>query len=260
VGFETHLTRLDDPDVELVFPSGAWFQPPVGRYRARVEGEWQISPYSLVLGFAGRPFRGRGLVATIPVAEAGRVKLSQGERVGPQLVLRLLHAGSFLEGEFPRWEVSRRRSSREVGEGLLMPVGPTIAALWDHERQSYAALSRPFEVKARKTVEAPLERPNGTAHLVAQLQRPRPAIGAAEYEEEVLLQRKGEVHPADLKVSAADRIYAVWYDLKPGKAALRAQSEQALLEPTPLELHSGRIERLLAQMKPRPTLGLKANK
>jgi hypothetical protein len=257
-GFEAHLTRLDDPDVDLVHPCGAWFQPPPGRYRARVEGNWQISPYSVVLGFAGRPFRNRGLVATIPVADGGRVTLPKRAPVGPQLVLRLLHAGSYLEGEFPRWEVSRRAPSREVGEGLLMPVGPTIAALWDNESQSYTELSRPFEVKGHQTVEAPLERPEGVAHFVAQLQRQ--ASATADYGDEVSLQRAGKRIPPHLKVSAADRVYAVWYDLAPGMAELRAESERAFLEPTPVELHSGKIERLIVEMRPRPTLDFKVNK
>lgn len=260
LGFVAHLTGYDDPSVDLVFPCGLWFQPPRGRYRVWVEGEWQISPFTYVMTYSPIPFRGRGQTAAAAVAEAGRVALAADVGEGPGLVLRLLHAGSYLEDGYPRWELSRRKAIHDVGEGLLMPVGPTLGALWDERKQAYVALSRPFEVEARKSVTVPLERPSGVAFLVAQLQRPALATDAADANMEVLLYRQGQQVPPDLKVPLADRTYAVWYGLAPGPAELRASTKDAFLEPRKLNLSPGKIERVSEKLALRPTWAVGSNK
>lgn len=249
-GFHAYLTPEEDPDRELVYPCGSWFQPPHGRYRLRVEGEWSISPYSLTLIYSGRPFRGRGISAAMPVVAAGRVVLPQREEPASHLVLRLLHAGSYLERGFPRWELTRRKAVREIGDGLLMPVGSTLGALWDTQSQRYVALSRPFEVQARKTVEVPLHRPVGQAHLVVELQRDTVARTAAENEVDLVLRRGGEELAPAVEVATANRIYAVWYGLNHGVFVLQARSQDSYLDPKRFELRPGSIERLTVKLKP----------
>ncbi len=253
-GFKAHLTGYDDPSMELVFPCGIWFQPPRGRYRAWIEGDWQISRYSSVIIYASRPFQGHGLLAPVPVGEAGRVALSPDIVKSPRLTLRVLHAGSYLEGNFPRWELSRREATHRLGEGLLMPVGPAIGALWDEQSQSYTAISRPFEVKTRKTVTIPLEKPSRVTHLVVQLQRPALASTAADLPVKLLLMRQGHQLVPDLTVSAADRIYALWYGLAPGPAELRAEASQSAFRSQRLSLSAGKIERLVGTLSPWPGL------
>jgi hypothetical protein len=253
-GFTAHLVGHDDPSVDLVFPCGTWFLPPPARYRVWVEGEWQISPFSLVLIHTGQPFRGTGMTAAVPVVAAGRVTVPAGLAADPHLVLRLLHAGSYLEGSFLRWELSRRKSIREVGEGLLMPVGPAIGALWDERAQRYVALSRPFEVEARKTVAVPFQPPDGLAAVVAQIQRPTLGQKAEDLKVNVYLQQSGRRLPPGLEVAMADRIYAFWYGLKPGLAELRAASAHTVLEPVPLQLAAGMVERVVGTLKPLPFL------
>lgn len=250
-GFVAHLTGHDDPDMDLVFPCGIWSLPPRGRYRVWVEGDWQISPFTRIVRYSPQPFRGRGMLTSAAVGEAGRVALPPGIGKHPNLVLRLLHAGSYLEEGFPRWELSRRKQIRDVGEGLLMPVGLTIGALWDQESQSYAALSRPFVVKARQTVRVPLERPSEATHLVAQIQRPSLAHDAADAKMKIVLLRKGKELLPDLQVSLADRAYAVWYGLAPGPGELRAETRDGFLQPQKLNFLAGRIERLFEEMIPR---------
>lgn len=249
-GFQAHLTGHDDPTIDLAFPCGVWFQPPNGRYRTWIEGEWQISPFSLVMNYAGQPFRGDGKITGIPVGEAGRVVLPAAVVEGPRLSLRLLHAGSYLEGKFLRWELSRRKPTDEVGKGLLMPVGPAIAALWDERAQRYTALSRPFEVELRKNVTVSFEPVAGVSHVVAQLQRQSLARTAEDTSMEVRLVRGQEEVPPDLQVAMADRVYAVWYGLAPGPAEVRARSGQSSLDPQKLTLSAGRIERLMGILKP----------
>lgn len=251
-GFVAHLTDYDNPGKDVTFPSGIWSQPPKGRYRVWVEGEWQISPFTYVVRYSPQPFRGSGQIAAAAVGEAGRVALPAGLVKRPNQTLRLLHAGSHLDGGFPRWELSRRMPASEVGEGLLMPVGPAIGSLWDEESQSYTALSRPFEVKARQTVTVPLEEPAGVAHLVAQLQYSALAGSAAEADiEAVLLQGTRALAP-DLKVRLADRAYVVWYGLRPGPGELRAETKSSVLPPRQLNLLQGKIERVFVKMQARP--------
>ena len=75
-----------------------------------------MSPYSVVFGYSGRPFRDRGLTPVVPVVAAGRVALPRKLSIDPNSQLRLLHVGTYLEGAFPRWEISRRRLASEIGD------------------------------------------------------------------------------------------------------------------------------------------------
>lgn len=221
-----------------------------GVVRVWVEGPWQISPHSTVVGYSGERSHGRGLGAAVQVGEAGRVALPRDVAPDPRVALRLLHAGTYREGKALRWELSRRQATSEVGPGLLMPVGQTLGALWDERSRSYTAISRPFEVKARQTVSVPLGRPLRAAHLVAQVQRPMLAGDAEESKIGLLLRRGGKTLRPDLQIPTADKVYAVWYDLPPGPVELRAESKQGFLEPQRLDLTPGRIARLLAKVRP----------
>ena len=60
------------------------------------------------------------LLADATVVPAGLLKLPPNMEVSPDLDLHLLHAGSYLEDDFPRMEISARRPVRDVGEGVLM--------------------------------------------------------------------------------------------------------------------------------------------
>ncbi|MGH2628592.1 MAG: carboxypeptidase-like regulatory domain-containing protein [Anaerolineales bacterium] len=218
-----------------------------------------MSPYSLLVIYAGRS-TGPGTTASLPVTEAGRVAMPPGTHRGRDLFLELLHAGSYLENGFPRWEISRKKSLEDIGQGLLLPQGPAIGALWDRKARRYHALSRPFEVEARKTVEVPLERPEGAAHLILQLQRQGLASTAADLDIDITLHLSdGKELPPDLEIPTANRVYAVWYGLAPGAAEVRAESKDEFLEPQQLRFAAGRIERHVAQLRPRPALDVELN-
>jgi hypothetical protein len=182
--------------------------------------------------------------------DAGRVTLPAGfNQERTRLTLRLLHAGSYLEEGFPRWELSRRKAVHEVGEGVLMPVGLTLVALWDERGERYVALSRPFEVRRRETVPAPLEVPSAnTSQLVAQIQRVALARDADDAKIRIMLGRGVRARAPDVQVSAADRSYAIWYDLPPGRAELRAETRDEVLQPLTVSLASGKIERIFGEM------------
>lgn len=249
-GLEAHFTPYDDPDVELAYPAGAWIQPPPGRYRHWLQGDWQMTPFAGLLIFSGHS--GGSMKVFSPLGDAGRVTLRENDR-NPDRELHLLHAGSYHEAGFLRWEISPRRAVEEIGDGVLLPVGRAIGALWDQSEKRYVALSRPFEVYRRKTVEIPLERPSGAVHLVAELLRHPMPESAEDLTAELVVKRDGRELPPDLKVLTADKIFAAWYGLRPGEAELRARSRQTFFDQK-LDLVPGNVEWVKGQLEPRPAL------
>lgn len=247
-----HLVSILDPNIEYVFPSSQPFQAPAGVYRAWVSGEWRISPFSMIVSSSGRA--GRGVRGPVPVGPAGRVLLPPKEPRSKHLVLRLLYAGDYLAANIPMAELTRRVSSLEAEEGVLMPVGTNVAALWDERKSKYVALTRPFEVPARERIVASLERPGEKAFFIAQLLRHERARNPRDYDTEVVLVIGDSEMPPKLKVSTSSRIYAFWYDLPPGRAELQAGSEHSWLEPEEIDLKAGKIGSVLSRLQ--PPLGL----
>jgi hypothetical protein len=249
-GLEAHFALRDDPDVELVYPAGSWVEPPSGQYRYWLQGDWVMTPYAGLLSFSGQG----SMQAVLMLGEAGRVTLRE-EDMSPGLELRLLHAGSYLEGPFLRWEISPRRAADEIGDGVLLPVGKAIGALWDPGEKKYVALSRPFEVRSRRTVKVPLHRPAGGIHLMAEMRRRSTPSSEEDPEVAVALRRDGGDLPPDLKVLTADKIYAAWYGLAPGQAELRVKSGQTFFHQK-MDLVPG-IEWVEGRLEPRPALDVK---
>jgi hypothetical protein len=174
-----------------------------------------MTPFSGLIVW-GAPVAKGGMVTVRPVEAAGRVRLPPDTELAPHLDLHLLHAGSYLEAGFPRWEISPRKAAAEVGEGMLMPAGRTVGALWDRKSRKYVALSRPFEVRGRQTVEIPLERPKGVAHLVVEVERHFIADRAADLDVGLVVKQEGGERAPDLAVFTTDRVHAYWYGLAPG--------------------------------------------
>ncbi len=69
-GLEVHLARADDPDVELAYPAGSWFQPPPGRYRVWLQGGWRMTPFAGLMSYSGQATKGYMAVG-MSVGEAG---------------------------------------------------------------------------------------------------------------------------------------------------------------------------------------------
>lgn len=252
-GYRAHLTGHDDPAVEITFPCGTWSQPPAGRYRVWVEGTWTISPLTHIISFSSRPFQGSGMITSASTVDAGRVALPPAFKRDRDNTLRLLHGGEYLDEGFPRFELSRRHPIGEVGDGLLMPTGFSIGALWNERSESYVALSRPFQVKHRETVLAPLEVPRkNEAHLVVQIQRATGARNPSEMNLKISIFRAGRVMLPDFQVSTADRAYAFWYGLEPGSVEVRAEAASGSFQPQRIVLEAGDISRFWGKMAETP--------
>ena len=252
-GYNVHLSPNGET-TELIFPTATWFNPPPNRYRIWVESEWEMTPYSVIFGWVGGDFKGRAPTAALPVAPAGRV-IVPGELVTDDTKgfgVRFLRAENHVEGDLARWELSRYRDLRQIGDGVLMPEGKAIAGLWDGRR--YLALSRPFDVESGEAVVAPLEVPDGDVFLVVSLDRETVAWKVAAFGASVVLGRGTQEQAPDLVVETAARVYALWYDIKPGTVELRAETGRETLPPQTLELEAGEIERFGGRLVPRPDL------
>ena len=254
-GLSAVLTPADGSGEELAFPAGAWFQPPPGKYRVWLQGAGWMSPFSLLMNYGGETSKKDGLLGAMPIGPAGKVTLPAGSKstATADSVLELLYAGTYLEGDYSRLEISHRTSATNVGEGLWMPEGTAFGALWSRRRRAYVAISRPFRVRKGETVEIPLESPHDAADLVVQLRRERIAPTAAEAQVDVSLRVKDASLQPDLKVLTATHAYAVWYDLPAGTAELRAESPHAVAAES-VQLVRGQIERVVAKLQRRPAL------
>lgn len=245
------LSPMGDSGLELAFPVGSWFIPPLERkYRVWLEGEWEISPFTQLIVWNGGRFMNRGAVVQPPLGPAGRVVVPRELEARGNLTLRLLSLGDYLDHGFLRWELMRQERIPSLPkEGILMPAGPAMAALWDLDHERYEALSRPFKVMAGDTVAVPFEGPPaGRAALVALLENH--GLSRAEDRLEVLLdQGKGERAPEVLS-RTAQTVYAVWYDLDPDRATLRVRRGTGpAQEPFVLSLQANRISRVSLDLR-----------
>ncbi|MCG8462485.1 MAG: carboxypeptidase-like regulatory domain-containing protein, partial [Holophagales bacterium] len=253
---EVHLVPVEDRSVERVHPCAAWFLEDAGRYEYWIEAGDLISPFARMVIYNRRPFVERGLPGATAVGPAGRVLVATDIDLasGGPFELRLVHAGDYLLGGMLQRELSRRTPLRNVGSGVLMPAGPTLAALWDRRRNRYVALSRLFRVSPSKVVETPLRSPKDRSYLLAQILRRELTVRIEEAALEIGLASGGRVISPDAVVHSSTRILAVWYDLPPGPAELRAMGPRDTLEPVSLDLDEGAIERVVAQLEPLPSL------
>lgn len=256
-GLEAHLQPREDPDTELVFSAGQWVQPPSGWYYYWLQGGWRMSPHASL--FSHVESAGAVMAPVATLVDAGRVRLPADDLgLGSDIVLELLHAGSYREQGFQRWEILLRRSAGEIGEGVLLPSGPAVGGLWNRSTRRYVALSRPFTVRGRTTVAVPLEAPQNVAQLVAVIRRREVAREGEDPETQLALQRadrKGTpAMPPDFKVTTADKTFSYWYNVPPGRVRLRADSGRTAFESPLIELAAGLIERVDGQLAPWPAL------
>lgn len=244
-GFHLYLTDADSPREEHVYPAGKLIQPPSGRWRAWVQGEATMTPFTdlLILGSSLPP--GSKSVRPMPVIPAGRVIIPPDVAVEPQLQLRVLYAGGDPSAGKLRHELSRRRQLAELGEGILMPKGLVVAGLWDPIRERYTALSRPFRVIAGDTIAAPLERPDGSsAHLVVYAERASDARASAMSGVLLTVTQRGVTQEPEVAVTTPWGTYALWYDLVAGSARVTGGNDQLRLQVMSIELEGGTIARL----------------
>lgn len=251
-----HLTRVPDrgppsPGSDLTFPCMEWFLPPARRlYLAWVEGDWKITPFSGRIPYSGRASNDRGVQVPLPVTDAGRVTVAPWIATEDSWTLRLFRA----ESRFGYDGLSRAEPIGEVGGGVLMPAGQVVAGLWDEQNARYLALSRPFKVTARETIEAPLRAPGTGADVFVRLRRAEYASRQEFSAVQLSLVRDEVEIPADLVVPASHSLFAAWYRVEPGEVELRAESETQGLPSQRLELPARQVTAVEGTLQRLPLL------
>jgi len=252
-GYEVHMTPADDPGEELVHPAGEPFVPPGGRWRIWLQGPGAMSEATLLVKFTEIRAPTATSAHYVSVGPAGRVVLTDDAEVEQRQELWVIHADS--PRDF-RYEFSRRRPVSEAGgEGVLMPAGTALAALWDREDERYVALSRPFEVRAGEAVPAPLREPaSNRAHLLVYAERRGHADSDPLMDLAPTLTQGSARRRPDATVVTEWGVYCVWYDFPAGPAVLADGNRRLYIEPQNLELTGGEILRVDATLLDRPFL------
>lgn len=246
-GGRCHLTLHSRPDVDYIYPCGEWVAPPRGVYRfwAEFPETHEVSPGSALLLYNRAPFVDRGIVIAIPVVPGGLVALPPTGGVSPEAELRLLAVSQAKPHRFLQYEMTRRVPIREAQNGILMPEGRAVAAIWDSRSRSYLALSRPFNVLAQAMVSPTLRRPTTRSDVVVQIQLARPQREIETSPVPLALYHGGRSLPPDVVAPATDRLYAIWYDVEPGRATLSYSIPELTPARETLELAAGEIARVV---------------
>lgn len=240
--FQLHMTDAEKPGEEIIKPAGQLFDPPVGRYRLWLQGEWSMTPYTQLVSFGTRRSPGSPIIRSMPVFPAGLVTVPDGMKK-PGLQLRLLSAGN--EGaDLLRHELSRRIEIGELDSGLLMPAGTVIAATWSPKLDRYVALSPPFEVRGEETTVAPLATPaSDESGLVVYVERPDDVPGTYLRNLALRLTQGSRSHRPEATVTTPWGTYAVWRGLEPGEGVLAGGNSRLYLDGRRLTLEGGEIVR-----------------
>jgi hypothetical protein len=125
-----------------------------------------------------------------------------------------------------------------------MPIGTAVVAVFDPLERKYLRLARPAGIVMGQATEVfPSAPDNGQSHLIVRVERSEPLLKGSGDDVEFLVVRsdEGSSIPPDLVVPARERIYAVWYDLRPGEATVTARSKRFTLPNLMIELRSGEI-------------------
>lgn len=251
-GIRLLLTSADSPGDELAFPAGELFDPPIGRFRIWLEGEWEMTPYTQVISVGRSRPPGVKSLHTLPMVPAGRIRVDKAQATASNQQLRLLYAGGDPIAGRLRAELTRRARLEQVGRGILMPEGPVIAAVWDPDLKRYVRLSRPFDVTAQRTVKVPLEPPaSEQAHLVVYVGRPDDVSASWLQDIELTVKTETSEKAPDATIRTVWGVYGFWYALTPGPVSLAGGGEKLLFANRTVTLTAAQIGRVQGQFEKR---------
>jgi hypothetical protein len=219
---------------EITHPCGTWFNPEIGRYSVWLETRDRISPGRVSVAYGGGPFPGYGKQIFAPVVPAGNVLVSFQGPVPAHATFRAL---ALKADGFP-FERQIPASAKEVT--LKVPAGPVLVGLFDRDSEA-VALSQPVEVVSNRTMAVRLS-PSRSATALVVLDRPPKKAEAGRNATALALAIHDDVRPPDVFLDAPGRLFAIWYDLPPGKAELSLRSTELMLNaPTLLVLKTGNV-------------------
>lgn len=251
-GYTVHLTPADHPGEELVFPAGVPVDPPAGPWRVWLQGDWRMTPTAqlMILGPRAREGVSPKLVSVVP---AGKVRIAESDS-GPDVALWLLAAG--WRPSQPFGYALSRRLPMDDGDGIAMPAGLVLPALWDRREERYVALGRPVQVKPGETVSVAFESLTpDAAHLLVFARLPRDVEPEAlEGLEPVAVSPAGAERRPDVVVPVREGAFLVWYHVPAGSVRVEDGNGRVYVEPLTTELAGGEVGRLETDLLQRPSL------
>lgn len=241
--FTVRMVGADDPEHGVLeFPAGKVFRPPPGRFRVWLEGPGWMTPFTDLLIVRGGGPEGRR-TRKMPVVPSGTVLPPAGFK--PSDEVRLLYAGGDPLFGAIRLELTRRAAiGKWPEEGVRMPQGPVVAAVWRPEAQQYLAISRPFDVDAGQRLTPSFSAPKpGSGHLIAYVERGSRSKASEVEGLNLWLDYPAQAIGPDLTVVTGWGAYAVWYDLPPGSPDLVGESDRLTCPETKVSIEAGGVVR-----------------
>ncbi|MCU1228842.1 MAG: hypothetical protein JWO97_1726 [Acidobacteria bacterium] len=242
-GCEVHVARWDEPEKRTLYPCGAWFAPPNGRYYQWLEQHDTISATYTQLLVTGNGERGQP--STYSMVPAGFIALREGHGLGDDVVVRYIHLTRMWRG-FIRTELGSTASTP-----VRMQQGAVIGAMFDRKSNDAIAFIRKVELPAAKTVRVVAEKPkSGTASVFVELKPPRVAHSEPV---SLALQIGDRSYPPDAIVDGY-RVYAIWYGVEGRSAKLVATHPTLLYDGPEIALRAGAMSTVRGELKSKPSL------
>lgn len=248
---DVHIIPVADRDRELTRPCGRWFLLPEGRYRFWVEKDTWISNDPGLFTYTPAPFDGQGMGSVVPLVPAGRVTLAPTVRLDPNTGVRILRVDRGTGG-WPHRAFDRRVAPEHVRTGVLMPAGKAVVGVFDRRTDDAVALSPPITVEQGKTAVGVPEPPAEGSDVLLVLDRPRLRSSWEQDEVTVTLDQRAP----DVFLSAADRVFAVWYRIKQDTARLELQSRTLSFDAREVKLLPGRVVTIRGKLGVRPRVSV----
>lgn len=237
---------------EQIHPCGELLHLAPGRYRYFLESPEGMSPATYVVLVAPGVDVSRRIEK--PLVPAGRVALSPDARPARNDRLHLLHLDGHTWGEQPEAVLLRRAGLRSgVRQGVAMPPGKVVAALYDPSARAYRALSLPVHVvSGARTYVRPEPPEGGTADLLVELERPKPLQRFEDDDVDVWLLGFHEHRVPDVLIRDRERLLAIWYGLSEPVVLLEVASPTVELGSQEISLRRGRVASVEGTLRPRP--------
>ena len=218
-------------DSELTFPCGEWFLlPKPGLYRMWLEQAGRVSQ-QISLHYVAEPFDGTGYVSVHTMKPAGSVTVAKTSDPAAHGV-RLLS----LEPMLPR-AFERRVTRKDAAAPVPMPAGRVLAGWFDASGNA-VALSRPVQVAAGATTNIVPKPPATGADMLVVLTRP---VAEGRCKPVLSARTAGGARAPDAMNAAAERIFAVWYGLPPGRIDVTAVCDELEWEATFTAAAKGKV-------------------